>query len=404
MKIKMSNELFERAKPILDHIQHHGFEAYFVGGSVRDYLMGRDIHDIDITTSATPNEIEDIFEKTIPIGKEHGTINVVYHHENYEVTTFRAEEDYVDHRRPSEVHFVRDLYQDVQRRDFTVNAIAMDSNYKTYDYFEGERDLKERLIRTVGEPRERFEEDALRIIRGLRFQAQLDFKIVDNTFDAMRKQIADIQYLSIERIVVELKKLIKGINVAQSFNQMKEIDAFKHIPFFNSFNMQRVHIDEPLEFEMWIAIMLTQQPITDTLKLLKISNNEKSNIHTLANLIETLPKVQSKQDLIIAIYDNDIKNIKNVLATKETLKKNNLNTPNPLILNERSIEEVCNQLPIHHRKEMAINGGDIIQHLNTKSGPWLKDVLRQIEVAIITQQIKNTKVEILEWVDANVKV
>ena len=180
----------------------------------------------------------------------------------------------MDHRRPSEVHFVRDLYQDVQRRDFTVNAIAMDSNYKTYDYFEGERDLKERLIRTVGEPRERFEEDALRIIRGLRFQAQLDFKIVDNTFDAMRKQIADIQYLSIERIVVELKKLIKGINVAQSFNLMKEIDAFKHIPFFNSFNMQRVHIDEPLEFEMWIAIMLAQQPITDTLKLLKISNNE----------------------------------------------------------------------------------------------------------------------------------
>lgn len=306
----MSNELFERAKPILDYIQHHGFEAYFVGGSVRDYLMGRDIHDIDITTSATPNEIEDIFEKTIPIGKEHGTINVVYHHENYEVTTFRAEEDYVDHRRPSEVHFVRDLYQDVQRRDFTVNAIAMDSNYKTYDYFEGERDLKERLIRTVGEPRERFEEDALRIIRGLRFQAQLDFKIVDNTFDAMRKQIADIQYLSIERIVVELKKLIKGINVAQSFNLMKEIDAFKHIPFFNSFNMQRVHIDEPLEFEMWIAIMLAQQPITDTLKLLKISNNEKSNIHTLANLIKTLPQVQSKQDLIIVIYDNNIKNIK----------------------------------------------------------------------------------------------
>ena len=143
---------------------------------------------------------------------------------------------------------------------------------------------------------------------------------------------------------------------------MKEIDAFKHIPFFNSFNMQRVHIDEPLEFEMWIAIMLAQQPITDTLKLLKISNNEKSNIHTLANLIKTLPQVQSKQDLIIVIYDNNIKNIKNVLATKETIKKNNLNTPNPLILNERSIEEVYNQLPIHHRKEMAINGGDIIQH------------------------------------------
>ena len=201
----MRYELFERAKPILNQIQQHGFEAYYVGGSVRDYLMGREIHDIDITTSATPDEIEDIFDKTIPIGKEHGTINVVYNDENYEVTTFRAEEDYVDHRRPSEVHFVRDLYQDVQRRDFTINAIAMDTNYNTYDYFDGEDDIKAKQIRTVGVAGERFEEDALRIIRGLRFQSQLNFQIVNETFEAMATQISDIQYLSIERIVVELK-------------------------------------------------------------------------------------------------------------------------------------------------------------------------------------------------------
>lgn len=194
MKTEMRYELFERAKPILNQIQQHGFEAYYVGGSVRDYLMGREIHDIDITTSATPDEIEDIFDKTIPIGKEHGTINVVYNDENYEVTTFRAEEDYVDHRRPSEVHFVRDLYQDVQRRDFTINAIAMDTNYNTYDYFDGEDDIKAKQIRTVGVARERFEEDALRIIRGLRFQSQLNFQIVNETFEAMatKSQIFNI--------------------------------------------------------------------------------------------------------------------------------------------------------------------------------------------------------------------
>lgn len=205
MKTEMRYELFERAKPILNQIQQHGFEAYYVGGSVRDYLMGREIHDIDITTSATPDEIEDIFDKTIPIGKEHGTINVVYNDENYEVTTFRAEEDYVDHRRPSEVHFVRDLYQDVQRRDFTINAIAMDTNYNTYDYFNGEDDIKAKQIRTVGVAENAFEEDALRIIRGIRFQSQLNFQIVNETFEAMATQISDIQYLSIERIVVELK-------------------------------------------------------------------------------------------------------------------------------------------------------------------------------------------------------
>ena len=120
----MDNELFEKALPILNQIETHHFEAYFVGGAVRDYIMHRTIHDIDITTSAMPDEIEDIFEHTIPIGKEHGTINVVFNNENYEVTTFRSEGDYLDHRRPSEVHFVRNLYEDVQRRDFTINAIA----------------------------------------------------------------------------------------------------------------------------------------------------------------------------------------------------------------------------------------------------------------------------------------
>ena len=173
MKIIMSYNLFERAKPILNEIQQYGFEAYFVGGSVRDYLMNRAIHDIDITTSATPDEIESIFDKTIPVGKQHGTINVVFNHENYEITTFRAEDDYIDHRRPSEVYFVRDLYQDIQRRDFTINAIAMDINYKTYDYFDGEKDIRNKCIRTVGNAQARFEEDALRIIRGLRFQSQL---------------------------------------------------------------------------------------------------------------------------------------------------------------------------------------------------------------------------------------
>ena len=404
VKTEMRYELFERAKPILNQIQQHGFEAYYVGGSVRDYLMGREIHDIDITTSATPDEIEDIFDKTIPIGKEHGTINVVYNDENYEVTTFRAEEDYVDHRRPSEVHFVRDLYQDVQRRDFTINAIAMDTNYNTYDYFDGEDDIKAKQIRTVGVARERFEEDALRIIRGLRFQSQLNFQIVNETFEAMATQISDIQYLSIERIVVELKKLINGINVSESFKNMKEIQAFNYIPFFKAFNMNKVFINEPLSFEIWIALMLAQQPIEDSLKALKISNLEKSNIQNFVNLIKILPKVESKQDLITVVYDYNLSDIECVLKANDKLKENGLEIANPLIINATSTKETDAQLPIHTRKEMDVNGGDIIKHLQVKSGPWLKDVLRQIELAIITQQMNNTKLEILDWVDANVKV
>ena len=161
----MTNILFEDAKPIIKKIKEQGFEAYFVGGSVRDYLMNKDIHDIDITTSATPDEIESIFPKTVPIGKEHGTINVLFNNSSYEITTFRTEEEYVNHRKPNGVVFVRDLYEDVKRRDFTINAIAMDEEYTIIDYFNGKADIKAENIKTVGNAEERFEEDALRIIR-----------------------------------------------------------------------------------------------------------------------------------------------------------------------------------------------------------------------------------------------
>ncbi len=404
MKIIMSHNLFERAKPILNEIQQYGFEAYFVGGSVRDYLMNRAIHDIDITTSATPDEIESIFDKTIPVGKQHGTINVVFNHENYEITSFRAEDDYIDHRRPSEVYFVRDLYQDVQRRDFTINAIAMDINYKTYDYFDGEKDIRNKCIRTVGNEQARFEEDALRIIRGLRFQSQLDFQIHNETFKAMKAQISDIQYLSIERIVVELKKLMVGCNVAESFNNMKELGAFHFIPFFSAFEMSQIQIIEPIDFELWIAILLVQQCIDSSLNSLKISNQEKSMIQTYMKLIELLPRIHSKSTLITLVYDFNIMDIEKVLATSKTLELNGIEIAHPLIINEHSIKEVAKHLPIQQRKELAVNGGDILKHMNTQSGPWLKDVLRQIEIAIITKEIKNTQDEILKWVDANVKI
>lgn len=217
----MTKTAFYDAIPVMEHISKHGFKAYFVGGAVRDYYLQRDIHDIDIATSATPDEIEAIFEHTIPVGKEHGTINVVFEGDNYEITTFRTEGDYDDHRRPNDVQFVRSLYEDVARRDFTINAMAMDTSFKLYDYFEGRHDLTAGLIRTVGDPNLRFAEDALRIIRGLRFQSQLNFEIDPNTFEAMRNAACDIAYLSIERIIAELDKLLKGSGIERLFSNSK---------------------------------------------------------------------------------------------------------------------------------------------------------------------------------------
>ncbi|MGA4513673.1 CCA tRNA nucleotidyltransferase [Staphylococcus caledonicus] len=400
----MGIELFEKAQPILETIENNEFEAYFVGGSVRDYLMNRAIHDIDITTSATPDEVEEMFDKTIPIGKEHGTVNVVYNKENYEVTTFRAEAEYLDHRRPSEVYFVRDLKEDLQRRDFTINAIAMDRNYNVYDYFDGQRDINQQVIRTVGNAQERFSEDALRIVRGLRFQAQLGFSLDEATYSAMQGQIADIEHLSIERIIVEFKKLIKGKNVSQSYHNSLNLGLFNYVPFFKELDMSETTITVPVSFEIWLAILMAKSQSERSLAILKLSNKEKSMIQLYKKIILELPNVNSKDAFRIFVYDYGEQNILEIFSIQSLLTLNNLAISSPLIVNAQSINEVAQQLPIQERKEMNINGGDLLNYFHKKSGPWIKEVLREIECAIITNKVQNVKKEILEWVKDNVKI
>lgn len=400
----MDKSLFEQARPILEQIQDNGFEAYYVGGSVRDYVMGRNIHDIDITTSATPDEIESIFSHTIPVGKEHGTINVVFNDENYEVTTFRAEEDYVDHRRPSGVTFVRDLYEDLQRRDFTMNAIAMDTAYKLYDYFDGQQDINNRIIRTVGIAEERFQEDALRMIRCLRFQSQLSFDIAMETFEAMRTQMADIKFLSIERIVIELTKLMRGINVEESFNHLKSLKAFNYMPYFEQLDMNQINLTEPIDLELLIAIVSVKFDINYSLKPLKLSNRQVKDINQYIQIMNALPSIITKEQLKMFVYDYDTNLIKNVMVAADVLKANDIQGHEPLIVNLQTIDETLHRLPMHNRKDMMVNGGVLMAHLNAKSGPWLKDVLRQIEIAIVTGKVSNEETEILKWVDNHVKI
>lgn len=401
----MTNKLFEDAKPIIKQIKDQGFEAYFVGGSVRDYLMDKDIHDIDITTSATPDEIEHIFPKTVPIGKEHGTINVLYNNNNYEITTFRTEGEYVNHRKPNDVIFVRDLYEDVKRRDFTINAIAMDEAYNIIDYFNGRDDIAAQNIKTVGIATERFEEDALRIIRGLRFQSQLAFKIDNHTFDGMHKQIQNIEFLSIERIIVEFKKLISGKNVAVSFNNLLKLNAFSYIPFFNNYDMTSLCINEPLPFNLFIALIQSKlSNVNAQLAQLKISNNDKKEIQTFINLIAALKSINTKQELKLLVYDYGLRNNLTILSYSETFKQNNISLPSPLIFNNQLLQQIAQQLPIKNRQELDISGKDLIDNFDQGSGPWIKDALRHIEIAIIDGNLTNYKPKILEWVNEHVKV
>ena len=186
MKLTHLPSEFQEALPILEKLKAAGFEAYFVGGSVRDAILGRPIHDVDIATSAYPEETKQVFARTIDVGIEHGTVLVLHGQQEYEITTFRTEDIYVDYRRPSQVSFVRSLEEDLKRRDFTINAYALSDKAQIVDLFSGLADLENKVLRAVGLAQERFNEDALRIMRGFRFAASLDFDIEEATFEAMK--------------------------------------------------------------------------------------------------------------------------------------------------------------------------------------------------------------------------
>lgn len=198
----------ENAVYILNELEHHGYEAYVVGGCVRDMMLGRKPEDWDITTSAKPYEVKSIFQRTIDTGIQHGTVTVMIGKEGYEVTTYRMDGEYEDHRHPKEVLYTPDLLEDLKRRDFTINAMAYNPRTGLVDAFDGMKDLERGCIRCVGIPEERFEEDALRMLRGIRFAGQLQFEVEEATLQAIVKKAPTLVNVSAERIRTELTKLI----------------------------------------------------------------------------------------------------------------------------------------------------------------------------------------------------
>lgn len=210
--VKVDYILPEPLKRVLKRIEEHDFEAYVVGGAVRDILLSKTPDDFDITTSATPEELREIFGEKHwhPTGIRHGTVTIVEDGLPFEITTFRVDGDYTDSRHPDEVRFTRSLKEDVMRRDFTINAMALGEDGRIIDYCGGIEDLKAKKIRTVGDPRKRFEEDALRILRGLRFSAELGFSIEKETSKEIFRQKDALCHLSAERIWKEFSRLLCG--------------------------------------------------------------------------------------------------------------------------------------------------------------------------------------------------
>ncbi|EXM40523.1 phosphohydrolase [Ruminococcus albus SY3] len=210
---------------VIDILEKNGYEAYIVGGCVRDAMMGKEPHDYDVCTNCTPDRMVEIFNgfHTIKTGLKHGTLTVMSEHMPVEVTTYRSDGEYTDHRRPDSVKFETELCEDLKRRDFTVNAMCFNPNEGTVDLFDGKNDLEDRIIRCVGIAEDRFDEDALRIMRALRFASVLNFDIEENTAAAMRKKSYLLNAISAERIFSELKKLLCGKAVCRIMLEYSDI-------------------------------------------------------------------------------------------------------------------------------------------------------------------------------------
>lgn len=279
---------------IIDTLNKNNYEAFIVGGCVRDGIMNKSPKDFDITTSAKPMEIKKLFSKTIDTGIQHGTVTVVIDSVNYEVTTYRIDGNYNDCRRPEKVTFTNDLKEDLLRRDFTINAIAYHKNLGFIDPFNGILDINNKIIKGVGDPDKRFKEDALRILRCIRFSVQLGFSIEDNTYKALLNNIELIKNISVERIRDELEKLFLGEyleNIKYLFdsNVLKYIntDLYNYLQnnFYHNISFLKKCDLNIIDRLVIIFKDIDLKVLNNILKYLKFSNKEIKCIYTLVENI-----------------------------------------------------------------------------------------------------------------------
>lgn len=391
------NKLFEQAGWILDILEKNNYEGYFVGGAVRDYLLNRPINDVDITTNALPDEIEQLFERTIDVGKEHGTIVVLIEDTPFEVTTYRTEGTYSNYRRPDQVFFTENLQDDLSRRDFTINAMAMMKNMTLFDPYHGQNDLEEKVINTVGAADERFGEDALRMLRAVRFMSQLDFKLTENVKAAIHKNKALLDHIASERSFTELKKMYAGLNPSAAQNIIAETGLLEYIPFF-----KHVHKDTYLRAcvsnieEALVMHIYHDQSLLGFLNELKPSNHLKNQIRDSLSLIDDLSKKENSK-LIAYYYNSDVMDL--VLH----LNQNNgiLSTGSVDILISAISER--DKLVINSRSELSVDGRVLMQALERQGGPWLKTLLSEIEKQVVLGQLENDQDEIINWVKNHAK-
>ena len=385
--------LFLEALPVMQQLVDAGYEAYFVGGSVRDMLLHKPISDVDIATSATPQEVKEIFPHTVDVGIEHGTVMVIHHKEGYEVTTFRTEEGYEDFRHPDKVTFVRSLEEDLKRRDFTINALAIGIDDQLMDFFDGIGDLERQCIRCVGDAKERFNEDALRMFRAIRFVGQLGFQIEENTKNAISLLKMNLSKVAVERMKVEFEKMIQSSYRNEAMQLFVETGLYQACPLFDGkgeilLKLAEFPIKEMSVLQAWILFVdelkLSDKEVTHLLKSWKSSNEQIRDV--LVGYKTYRARKEEEWNFFLA-YDCPYE----VACEVEQL----------LIVQDKSssmegLEATYHSLPIRSMNDIHLNGHDIIRILKLdKKGPIIGQVLKTVEKMILEQSIENNA-EILE--------
>ncbi len=430
MKIQLSDGV----KVIISKLNNYGFEAFAVGGCVRDCVIGLVPHDWDVCTNAQPEQIKHCFKdfETFDSGIKHGTISVIYKRAIYEITTYRIDGEYLDSRHPESVEFTNDITKDLARRDFTVNAMAYNEEKGLVDPFGGIHDVSRKIIKCVGDSDKRFDEDALRILRALRFASVYGFSIDNKTSDSVKNKSYLLGNIAYERIAAEFNRLLCGKNVEKILNGYKEvfsvfIPEFK--PMFN-FKQLNVHSNEDLWHQTTALVKLVEKdPLLRVAMLLhdigkpescpdgyckyynytklsaEIAERILLRLRYSKNFVDDCLKLIEYQD--VRLYDSkkNLKRVMNIVGVDNTRRlikiQQAINSllyfkqDEKFMTAQRQLEEIINGDECFKLSHLAVNGKDII-NLGIKEGKAVGEILNVLINKVIDEELPNTKNILLE--------
>lgn len=360
--------MLDVALKLLNEFSNHSYDAYIVGGFVRDHLLGKDTNDIDITTNATPKEIRKIFEDKCLPNENYGSVVVVLKGVRFEITTFRKDIGTVDNRRPCEVKYIDELYPDLLRRDFVINTICMDKNGMIIDYLGGQEDIKKKIIRTVGPAKERFREDSLRILRAIRFATLLDFKLSDEVYKAIKEEKDLVKELSYYRKKEELDKIFNSTNRDYGIKLLIELGLDKVLELNNLDTIIGSKADSALV--IW--------GLLEGRDKYPFNKNEADLIENISRVV----KLNNLDPMCLYTYGLYV----NSCAAK--LKD----------IDIKNITESYNSLVIKSRNDIDIDTSDIMNVLARKPGKYIKDIYCDLEKNILYKKLPNEKDAICRYI------